>query len=113
MFMAPGSISLPQKLHGRVIGISLHAQLPRLARRLPQHEDVPHLDRAAHVPCDDPALVLPVEDAHLDLRRLARHPRAADDLDDLGGDVLVLLRHRLTSLSALVSPPALPSPASP
>src|SRR3990172_3623397 len=63
-----------------------HAQLPRLASGLAEHEHVAELDGALHVPRDDPPLVAPVEDADLDLHGLAGHARATDDLHDLGGN---------------------------
>src|SRR5439155_2527966 len=78
--------------------ISPHPELLGLARRLAEHEDVAHLDGAHRVPRDDAALVAAVEHADLDLRGLARHARAADDLDHFGGDARfgVFFRH-LTS----------------
>ena len=42
-----------------------------------------HPDRSHDVPGDDPTLVAALEDAHLDLRGLSGHSRAADDLNDL------------------------------
>lgn len=99
----PGSISFPQNEQDRWTGMrSPHAQLARFARGLAQHEHVAELDAPLHVPRDDAALVTPVQDAHLDLGRLARHPRAADDLDHFCGDA-VLIGHRCLSGSTVTS----------
>src|SRR3989304_455256 len=77
----PGSMSLPQKEQDRRTGMgSPHGEFARLPCRLPKHEGVPDLDGAPHVACDDSPLVAAVEDAHLDLRRLAGHARPADGL---------------------------------
>src|SRR6266705_1379108 len=95
----PGSISLPQNEHERRVGIvSPDRELAGLARRLAQHQDVADLDAALHVARDDAALVPTIEDADLDLDRFARHPGAADDLDDLRGDA-VIVRHVLSLAS--------------
>ena len=92
----PGSISLPQNEHERRVGIvSPDRELAGLARRLAQHQDVADLDAALHVARDDAALVPTIEDADLDLDRFARHPGAADDLDDLRGNA-VIVRHVLS-----------------
>src|SRR5881397_586222 len=92
----PGSISLPQNEHERRVGIvSPDRELAGLARGLAQHQDVADLDAALHVARDDAALVPTIEDADLDLDRFARHPGAADDLDDLRGDA-VIVRHVLS-----------------
>src|SRR6266581_3094820 len=92
----PGSISLPQNEQERRVGIvSPDRELAGLARGLAQHQDVPDLDAALHVARDDATLVPTVEDADLDLDRLARHPGAADDLDDLRGNA-VIVRHVLS-----------------
>src|SRR6266508_5233739 len=89
----PGSISLPQKEQERRTGIgSPDRELAGLSGRLPQHEDVAELDGPFDVPRDAAALVAAVEHADFDLRRLAGHPRPADDLADLCGDS-VLVRH--------------------
>src|SRR5713226_1512490 len=78
----PGSISLPQNEQERRTGIvSPDRELACFACGLAEHEHVPDLDAALHVPRDDAAFVSAIEDAHLDLDRFARHPRAADDLD--------------------------------
>src|SRR3989449_11349544 len=92
----PGSISLPPKEHERRVGIvSPDRELAGLAGGLAEHEDVPDLDAPLHVARDDAAFVAPVEDSHLDLDRLARHPGPADDLDDLRGNT-VIVRHVLS-----------------
>src|SRR5205809_3420286 len=92
----PGSISLAQKEHERRVGIvSPDRQLAGLARGLAQHEHIADLDAALHVARDDAALVASIEDPDLDLDRFSRHPRAADDLDDLRGNA-VIVRHVLS-----------------
>src|SRR5207247_6482106 len=92
----PGSISLPQKEHERRVGIvAPDRQLAGLARGLAQHEHIADLDAALHVARDDAALVATVEAPDLDLDRLSRHPRPADDLDDLRGNA-VIVRHVLS-----------------
>src|SRR5581483_11219096 len=88
-------MSWPQKLHVcRSTMISTHPELLGFAGRLAQHQDVAHLDGAHGVARDDAALVAPVEDADLHLGGFAGHPRAADDLDDLGGDALLVVFFR-------------------
>src|SRR6267143_5016339 len=93
----PGSISLPQNEQERRTGIvSPDRELAGFARGLAEHEHVPDLDAALHVPGDDASLVSTVQDAHFDLDRFARHPCAADDLDDFRRDA-VLVGHRVSS----------------
>src|SRR5579859_3712118 len=72
---------------------SADGELPRLSGRLAEDQDVPQTDRSGDVPRDDLAPVAAGEHPDLDLGRLARHPRAADQLDHLGGGAL-LLDHR-------------------
>src|SRR6267143_4156593 len=95
----PGSISLPQKEQERRIGIgSPDRKFPGLTRGLAEHEDVSDLDASFDVPRDDATLVPAVEDADLDLDGLARHPRAADDLDHFRGDAVLFGHACLTRL---------------